>query len=162
VDELFIGLAQLAVAIILSAIAAYLAYAVLTWFSRDLDEEDALRKGNVAVGLVLGSCVVAVAIMLRPTLVVDTAAWDVGSPLVVKVLLAQALQLVIGLVMAVIALVLALFLFSSLTRRIDEIAQLKDGNLAVAALLSGVVIAVGLLISQALDQIVRLVSSTLF
>lgn len=161
-DELFLGLAQLAVAIILSGVAAYLAYAVLSWFSRDLDEEDAIGKGNVAVGLVLGSSVVAVAIMLRPALVVDTAAWDVGSLPVAKLLLAQALQLVIGLVFAVIALVLALFLFSSLTRRIDEVAQLKDGNLAVAALLSGVVIAVGILISQALDEIIRLVSSVLF
>ena len=114
------------------------------------------------MGLVLGSSVVAVAIMLRPALVVDTAAWDVGSLPVAKLLLAQALQLVIGLVFAVIALVLALFLFSSLTRRIDEVAQLKDGNLAVAALLSGVVIAVGILISQALDEIIRLVSSVLF
>ncbi len=162
VDELFLGLAQLAVAIILSGVAVYLAYAVLIWFSRDLDEADAIRKGNVAVGLVLGSSVVAVAIMLRPALVVDTAAWDVGSLPVAKLLLAQALQLVIGLVFAVIALVLALFLFSSLTRNIDEVAQLKDGNLAVAALLSGVVLAVGILISQALDEIIRLVSSVLF
>ena len=38
VDELFLGLAQLAVAVILSGVAAYLAYAVLSWFSRDLDE----------------------------------------------------------------------------------------------------------------------------
>ena len=53
-DELFLGLAQLAVAAVLGGVAAYLAYAVLSWFSRDLDEalelSDAVRAHNKARG----------------------------------------------------------------------------------------------------------------
>ncbi|MCL7454950.1 MAG: DUF350 domain-containing protein, partial [Anaerolineae bacterium] len=76
--QLLLGLAQLVVAIILSAIAAYLAFYLFQWFTRDLDEWAELRRGNAAVGLVLGAIIVGVAIVLRPALTVNVEGWDVG------------------------------------------------------------------------------------
>ncbi len=157
--QLLLGLAQLAIAVILSAIAAYLAFYLFQWFTRRLDEWEELRQGNPAVGIVLGAIMVSVAIVLRPALAVDTNLWDAGRNLYVRVLLVEALQLAVGLVLAVITLVLALYLFSVLTRGIDEVEELKKGNLAIAGLLAGVTVAVGLLISQAIGQIMALVSS---
>jgi uncharacterized membrane protein YjfL (UPF0719 family) len=161
-EELFLSLAQLAVAIVLSAIAAYLAFYLFQWFTRNLDEWHELRQGNAAVGLVLGAIVVAVAIVLRPALTVSTLAWDVGSGLFFRVLLAEALQLAVGLFLALLTLALALYLFAALTRGIDEIEELKQGNLAIAGLLAGVVIGVGLMVSQGVAQVMTYVSSLLF
>jgi uncharacterized membrane protein YjfL (UPF0719 family) len=158
---LLFSLAQLAIAVILSAIAAYLAFYLFQWFTRGLDEWEELRQGNVAVGIVLGAIVLAVAIVLRPALTVNTALWDVGRNLYLRTLLAQALQLGAGLLLAVITLALALYLFAALTRGIDEIQELKKGNLAIAGLLAGVVIGVALLVSQAIGQIMALLSSAL-
>jgi uncharacterized membrane protein YjfL (UPF0719 family) len=118
--------------------------------------------GNPAVGIVLGAIVVAVAIVLRPALVVDSAAWDVGHDPFLRVLLAEALQLAVGLVLAVGTLLLALYLFAGLTRDIDEIEELQKGNLAIAGLLAGVVLGVGLMVSQAVAQLMGLISSFLF
>jgi uncharacterized membrane protein YjfL (UPF0719 family) len=160
--QLFLSLAQLVVAVILSAIAAYLAFYLFQWFTRKLDEWEELRRGNAAVGMVLGAIVIAVAIVLRPALVVDTAAWDVGTTLVTQVLLAEAIQVAVGLLLAVITLALALYLFAGLTRGIDEVEELRKGNLAIAGLLAGVVLGVGLMISQAVGQIMALISSLLF
>jgi uncharacterized membrane protein YjfL (UPF0719 family) len=162
VSQFFLSLAQLAVAIVLSAIAAYLAFYLFQWFTRGLDEWEELRRGNAAVGIVLGAIVVSVAIVLRPALNVTTAAWDVGSDLFVRVLLAEALQLAVGLVLAVITLALALYLFAALTRGIDEIAEIRNENLAIAGLLAGVVLAVGLMVSQGVAQVMTLVSSILY
>ncbi|HSJ58474.1 MAG TPA: DUF350 domain-containing protein [Anaerolineae bacterium] len=159
---LLLGLAQLAIAVVLSAIAAYLAFYLFQWFTRGLDEWEALRSGNAAVGLVVGALVVAVAIVLRPALVVNTTVWDVGRDLYVRVLLAEAIQLAVGLVLALLAIALALYLFAALTRGIDEVAELAAGNLAVAGLLAGVVIGVALMVSQAVGEIMVLVSSYLF
>jgi uncharacterized membrane protein YjfL (UPF0719 family) len=159
---LLLSLAQLAIAVVLSAIAAYLAFYLFQWFTHDLDEWEELRQGNPAVGIVLGAIVVAVAIVLRPALTVNTATWDVGGELFFRVLLAEALQLAVGLVLAVITLALALYLFAGLTRGIDEVEELKKGNLAIAGLLAGVVVGVGLLVSQAVGEIMLLVSSILF
>lgn len=158
----FLSTAQLAVAIVLSAIAAYLAFYLFQWFTRGLDEWEELRRGNTAVGVVLGAIVVAVAIVLRPALSVTSASWDVGTNLFFRVLLAEALQLAVGLVLAVITLALALYLFAGLTRGIDEVAELKNGNLAVAGLMAGVVLGVGLLVSQGVAEVMALVSSILF
>ena len=160
--QVMLGFAQLAVAIILSAIAVFLSFYLFQWFTRDLDEWEELRQGNPAVGVVLGAIVVAVALMLRPALAVDTALWDVGSQVYVRILLAEALQLAIGLVLAVLALGLALLIFAGLTRGIDELEELKKGNLAIGGLLAGVVLGVGLMVSQAVGQIMITVSSILF
>jgi uncharacterized membrane protein YjfL (UPF0719 family) len=161
-NQVFLSLAQLAIAVVLSAIAAYLAFYLFQWFTRDLDEWEELRRGNAAVGLVLGAIIVAVAIVLRPALVVTTTTWDVGASLFFHTLLAEALQLAVGLVLAVVTLVLALYLFAALTRGIDEVAELKNGNLAIAGLLAGVVVGVGLMVSHGVAEIMTLISSILF
>lgn len=160
--QLLLGLAQLVVAVLLSTFAAYLAYYVFQWFTRDLDEKWALRQGNAAVGVVLGAMLVSVAIVLRPALLIQTDLWDVGTDLFFRVLLAQVLRISVGLVLAVVALVLALYLFTTLTRGLDESQELRSGNMAVAGLMAGVVIGVGLLVGQAVGQIMDLLTTLLF
>lgn len=159
---LLLSLAQLLIAIVLSAAATFLSFYLVQWLTRDLDEWEALRQGNPAVGLVLGATLVGVALILRPALAVDTGMWDAGYQVYAKVLLAEALQLAIGLVLAVVALGLAVAIFAALTRGIDEIEELGKGNLAVGGLLAGVVIGVALMVSQAVGQIMTAVSSILF
>jgi putative membrane protein len=161
-NEVLLSLAQLVVAVVLSAVAAYLAFYLFQWFTRDLDEWEELRQGNPAVGVVLGGIMVAVALVLRPALSVNTAGWDVGGSLFFRVLLVEALQLAVGLVLTVVTIALALYLFAGLTRGIDEVEELKLGNQAVGWLLAGVVVAVGLLVSQAVGQIMSLIGLTLF
>lgn len=160
--QLLVSLSQLAVALILSAIAAYLTFYLFQLFTRDLDEWEALRQGNAAVGLVLGAMLISVAIVLRPAIVVSPSVWDVGRAFFFRVLLAQALQLVVGMVLAVITLTLGLYLFSALTRDIDEVEELGKGNLAIAGLLTGVVIGMGLMVAQAVGQVMGWVASLVF
>ena len=160
--SLLLSVAQLTIAIILSAVVAFLSFYLFQWFTRDLDEWEELRQRNPAVGVVLGAILVATALMLRPALAVDTTMWDAGYEIYGRVLLAEALQLAIGLVLAVLALGLAVLIFAALTRGIDEIEELKRGNLAVGGLLGGVILGVGLMISQAVEQVMTAISSFLF
>lgn len=161
-NELLLSFAQLAVAVILSAITAYLALYLFQWFTRGLDEWEELRHGNPAVGIVLGAILIALAIVLRPALHVTTSTWDVGGAFFFRTLLAEAVQLALGLVVGLISLALALYLFAGLTRGIDEVEELKQGNLAVAGLLAGVVVGVSLLVGEALGQVMTLIGSSLF
>lgn len=160
--QVLLGLGQLAIATILGAVVAFLSFYLFQWFTRDLDEWQELRQGNPAVGLVLGAILVSVALVLRPALAVETSMWDVGSQVYVQTLLAEALQVAIGLILAVLALGLALLIFAALTRGIDEVEELKRGNLAVGGLLAGVILGVGMMVSQAVSQIMTSVSSLLF
>ena len=160
--QVLLSLAQLVISIILGAVVAFLSFYLFQWFTRDLDEWEELRQGNPAVGIVLGAILVSVALVLRPALAVDTEAWDAGAQVYVQVLLAEALQVAIGLILAVLAMGLALLVFLALTRGIDEVKELKKGNLAVGGLLAGVVLGVGLMVSQAVSQVMTAVSALLF
>lgn len=158
-EELLLSLIQLVVAVILSAIAAFLAFYLFQWFTRSLDEWQALRDGNAAVGLVLGALLAAAAIVLRPALSVDQSTWDVGQVAFIQVLLVEAVQVAVGMVLAVVTMAVALLLFTLLTRGLDEVEELRKGNMAVAGLLAGVVIGTGLLVSQAIGEVMRLVAA---
>ena len=160
--QFFISLLQFALALILSAVAAYLTFYLFQLFTRDLDEWQALRDGNAAVGIVLGAMLISVAIVLRPAIVVSPSIWDVGRAFFFRVLLAQAVQMAAGLVLSVIALTLALYLFGALTRGLDEVEELGKGNVAVAALLAGLLVGVGLMVSQAVGQVMGFVASLIF
>lgn len=160
--QVLLGLAQMVIAVILSAIVAFLSFYLFQWFTRDLDEWEEFRQGNPAVGVVLGATLVAVALILRPALTVDTAQWDAGYQTYALIFLVEALQLAVGLVLAVLALGLAVLIFAGLTRGLDEIEELKQGNMAIGGLLAGVVLGVGLMVSQAVGQIMTSVSALLF
>ena len=160
--EILLGVAHLVVAIFLAAITAYLSFYLFQLLTRNVDEREELRQGNPAIGIVLGATIVAVAIVLKPVLEVDTSIWDVGQEFYVRFLLAQAAQIAIGLALSGVTLALAVFLFARLTRGIDEIAELQRGNVAIAGLLAGVLIGVGLMVSQAVGQVLSVLWSVLF
>lgn len=152
-NGLLLSLAQLTLAIVLSALAAYLAFYLFDALAHRLHGWQGLQHGNVAVGIVLAAAIVSTVIVLRPALSLDTAGWDAGSVLPWKAFLVQAVQIAVGLILATVSMALALLIFGALTRDIDEIGELQRSNLAVAALLSGVLIGVGILVGQAMAQL---------
>lgn len=152
--QLLVSVAQIIVAVILAAIASYLGILLFNRATRDLDEWAELRRGNTAMGLVLGSIILGIAIILRPALTVPAVA-DAGARL--YPIFATAIQvaaILLGLVLALSAIIFAIGLFDRLTGQIDELAELRQGNVAVAAVMVGVILAVSLLMSRAVEQII--------
>jgi len=154
--------AQLVIAIVLGAVATYLSIVLLNRATRGIDEWQALRDGNVAVGIVLGAMVIGVVSVLRPALNLPIAGWDVGSIRVWVALGVEVVQMLLGLVLAVLSILFAVWLFDRLTTQLDEFAELKRGNVAVAALLAGVIIGVSLLVGVALEGTFQLITPYLF
>jgi uncharacterized membrane protein YjfL (UPF0719 family) len=156
----FLGLAQLVVAILLAVLAAYLGIYLFELTTRDIDEWAELRRGNMSVGMVLAAIAVGIALILRPATQVALTGWDVGNRwLPVYVLAREAVQLLVGVILAVAAVALALWLFSRLTGEIDEMAELKKDNRSIGALLVGVVLAVSLLVASAVESLAQVISS---
>jgi uncharacterized membrane protein YjfL (UPF0719 family) len=151
--QLLLTLAQVVVAVIMTVITAYLGVVIFNRVTRDLDEWAEIRRGNMAMGLVLASIIVGIALVLRPALNVP-AAGDVGMRLYpIYALLTQAAGLAVGLVLALAGIIIAVALFDLLTGQIDELAELQKGNMAAAALMAAVVLAVSLLMSGAIQQV---------
>jgi uncharacterized membrane protein YjfL (UPF0719 family) len=154
--------AQLVIAIVLGAVATYLSIVLLNRATRRIDEWQALRDGNVAVGIVLGAMVIGVVSVLRPALNLPIAGWDVGSIRVWVALGVEIVQMLLGLILAVLSILFAVWLFDRLTTQLDEFAELERGNVAVAALLAGVIIGVSLLVGVALEGMFLLITPYLF
>ena len=155
--NLFFTGVQFIVAIIAAAIVAYLSVWLFDKATRGLDEWNELRKGNVAVGLVLGATIIGVGIVLRPALAPLGLNLDATpADAVAYHILLHGVQVLLGSVLAVVSLGLALWLFTRLTGSIDEWAEIGRGNVAIAAVLVGVIIATALITSTTMDSILAL------
>jgi uncharacterized membrane protein YjfL (UPF0719 family) len=153
--QLLLSVAQIIIAVILAIIASYLGVVLFNRATRDLDEWAEIRRGNAAMGVVVASIIIGIALILRPALQVPPPV-DTGTRLyLVYALLTQMAGLAIGLVLALSAIVLAVALFDQLTGQIDELAELQRGNMGVAAMMVGVVLSVSLLMSGAIEQIMK-------
>ena len=157
IANVFLSIIQLLLAVVLSALAAYLGLWVFNRSTPGLDEWAELRKGNPAVGVVMAAVVVGIAIMLRPALQVVTLQLDTSATLVVAwKLAAQAALVAVGLLLSLVIIAFVLWLFTRLTGDLDEWAEIGKGKVGVAAMLAGVIVATALLSGTALDSVLKL------
>jgi len=150
----FVGLIQLIVSIILSVMALYIGFAVLSKNTQNIDVEKELVKGNAAVGIIVAAVFVAIALVVQS----GVSGLSVGINKAVSVgilsidgLLAIGIafiQLILGIVLAVGAIYLALYILDKLTTGIKEFEEIKKGNVAVALMMGGVIIAVAVIIQS--------------
>jgi hypothetical protein len=105
------------------------------------------------MGVVLGAIIVGIAIILKPAVDLPLTIDAVNPGLI---LLGEIVGIVVGLVLALSAIVFSVGLFGRLVEgKIDELYELQNGNLAVAAIMAGVILAVSLLISGAVASIIH-------
>lgn len=156
--ELFLSGAQLAISIVAAALTAFLSIWIFDRTTPDVDEWAELRKGNLAVGVVLAAIIVGVGIILRPGVAPAALNLDLGpGNAVIARLFVQLLQLLAGLLLAVVSLGVSLWVFTRLTGEINEWAEIGRGNTAIALVLAGVIVATALITGTALDAILALI-----
>jgi len=161
-EEILSSGAGLALTVVVAGLVAFLGVWLFERATRDIDEWAELRQGNLAVGVVMAAMVVAVGIIVRPALQDPLISADVGSSRPLYELLANAIGLLVALLLAVVSVGLAVWLFTRLTTDLDEWAALADGNQAVAVLMAGVVLAVALLTATAVERIVAALTDVIF
>lgn len=147
-ENAIVGLIQLIIAIIVAVIALYIGFSVLGRLTKVMDEEKEIAGGNAAVGILVASIFIAIAIVVQS----GVAGISIG---VVKALngdiysfIASIIQLILGIVLAVAAIYLALKVLDRMTKGIDEFEELKKGNVAVALEMAGVIIAIAIIIQS--------------
>ena len=155
-----VGLVQLVISIILAIVALYIGLMVLNRISKGVDEEKELAKGNVAMGILVASVFVSIALVVESGVsgisaginkALSLGIFTFDGMLVVGMAL---LQLLLGIVLAVGAIYLALKILDRLTKGIEEFEELKKGNVAVALEMGGVIIAVAVIIQSGVMGIV--------
>ena len=149
-----IGIIQLVIAIILAVVALYIGFSVLGKITKGIDEEKEIAKGNTAIGILVASVFIAIGIVVQSGVSgISTGisqALKVGllSTSGILIIIVSIVQLLLGIVLAIVAIYLALNILDKLTKEIDEFAELKKGNVAVALEMAGVIITVAIIIQS--------------
>lgn len=148
IESIIIGIVQLIIAVILAVVSLYMGFAMLDRMTSKIDEEKELAKGNVAVGILVASIFVSIAIIVQS----GVAGISIGLRDAVNgniySLIASIIQLILGMILAIAGIYLSLNIFDKLTKEIDEFEEIRKGNVAVALEMAGVVIAVALIIQS--------------
>lgn len=148
IESIIIGIVQLIIAVILAVVSLYMGFAILDRMTSNIDEEKELAKGNVAVGILVASIFVSIAIIVQS----GVAGISIGLRDAVNgniySLIASVIQLMVGMILAIAGIYLSLNIFDKLTKGIDEFEEIRKGNVAVALEMAGVVIAVALIIQS--------------
>ena len=139
---------KLAIALILAVASQYLAIKLFDRLTPRIDEMKELQRGNVAVGLVLASLVISISLVISAGIDNLLPLPNLGKLSVntFEVLVKNLGGLLLTIILAIVAQFFAINVFDKLTHGIDEQQELKKGNLAVAILLSAIIIAVSLVI----------------
>jgi uncharacterized membrane protein YjfL (UPF0719 family) len=149
-----VGLIQLIISILFAVLALYIAFAVLGKITKGMNEEKELARGNAAVGIIVASVFVAIALVVQSG--VSGISVGINKALVVGILSVDGLlsigialvQLLLGIVLAVAAIYLALNILDKLTKGVNEFEEIRKGNVAVALMMGGVIIAVAVIIQS--------------
>lgn len=150
VSGIAVGFLQLILGLVFAAVSIFMGVRLFDKLTKGIEEMEELKRGNVAVGILLAAVVITIANIVSGGVQGLSAAAVNFS---VSGVIGGLVQLVLALILAVIAIFLAISIFGKVTKGIDEQAELRNGNIAVAILLSGFLIAVSIVINSGVAAI---------
>ncbi|VVB85512.1 Uncharacterised protein [uncultured archaeon] len=142
-----IGIVQLVIAIILAVIALYIGFSVFGKITK-MDEQKELAKGNVAVGVLIASIFIAIGIVVQSGIAGLSSGLSKAMAGDFIALAASVLQLILGIVFAIVAIYIALKVIDKLTPKIPLFEELGKGNVAAALAMAGVTITTAIIIQS--------------
>jgi len=145
----------------MSGFIIYLTYRVFIKANPDFDMEEEIRKGNVSVGILVGTILFSASMILQKGLgsVVSMFRLYVSSPgesglALWKLGLLSVAHLGLSMLLAVITISVTLRLFGKLVRsHFHAGKELEKGNLAVGIILSAVVLVAALYVGEGVSAI---------
>ncbi len=142
------GLLQLAISTALAVISIFFGSKAFDKLTPGIDELKEIRKGNVAVGIVVGAVVVSVALMMRAGVLDFASIISPGTGLgqIVYFGAISLAKLAISLLGAVMTVYVSFYVLDYLTQDIEEAHELRRGNVAVAILVASVLISVSAIV----------------
>jgi uncharacterized membrane protein YjfL (UPF0719 family) len=145
------GLVQFIVGLFLAMFSVYIGLRMFDKLTKGVNEWDEIKKGNVAVGILLAAVIISIATVVQGGVLRITASIGGGQTISVMAvgLVVGIVNLIIGLIAAIIAIYIAVRVLDKITKDIDEMKEIAKGNVAVAIIMAGVLIAVSFIISAA-------------
>lgn len=139
----------------LSITSIYLGINLFDRLTQGIDEWKEIKKGNVAVGVVLAGIVLSIAIIIEGSVktALDALFPASGFTFILLDILVAVLKVFVGMIAAVFTVYVSLRVLDGLTPDIEELQEIKKGNVAVALIVAAVMLAVALVVKAAIDSL---------
>jgi uncharacterized membrane protein YjfL (UPF0719 family) len=159
---LVLGIIEITISLLTGFFVFFVGLKFFMLLTRKVNEKEELQKNNVAVAVVLLAFMLALILIVRSAIspAMDTLRilFEKESLDIQQILVAVARIVVTYLVSALIALMvlwLAVVLYTALTKKINEMEELKKNNLAIGLLLATFLISAGLIILEPLTTLLN-------
>ena len=159
-----LSVAHLFIALIGAVFSVFLALGLLNKMTGHLDEWEELKKGNVAVGILFLAVILSVLLMIAPT-----AFGSISMIQHFRPALNFAVDLVISLANIFLASVFSIFALyvgfqveDKVTQDIDELKELKKGNVAVALMIGALLVGIAFVATPFISEMVSAIGLTSF
>ena len=154
------GILQLALSLIIGIVFIYSGFRFFHKKIKSINEIEELKKNNIAVAILNASIIIALVIMVKnavePAITVFSLALRNPDATLTSFLQTAAimfLQIILAGVISYLSIYLAINLYTYLTKDIDELAEIKNNNVAVSIVFGIVIIAISLLMQQGIKSI---------
>ncbi|MCG2725047.1 MAG: DUF350 domain-containing protein [Elusimicrobia bacterium] len=147
-------------AVMMSGLVIVITYKVFIKANPDFNMEDEIKKGNVAVGILMAAILFSASIILQKGMgsVVSMFGLYLSAPAesslsLWKIAFISFGHLSISMLLAVITISVTLRLFGKLDKKLSAGKELQKGNVAVGILLAGVVLVAALYVGEGVSSV---------
>ena len=153
-----IGVGKVIFGIVVGAAGIFSASRLLGRMMRRGDADAELRSGNLAAAILEAAALIAFGIVVQHAVTATFSAMDLmyrghelATPMIGRFAVYGLVHVGVSLVAAVMAIGAGTWLFGVLTRGVDELAEVRKGNVAPALVLGAVMIVMALMTAPGLQ-----------
>jgi len=160
---LICGIVYLILSFLLALLATFGAFRIFDKLTRDIDEISELKANNVAVSIMLAGMLLSSAIIMKTVIQPAISTLQVylyegiTGPAVLKVIGFVAAYITGATILGISAIWGTVWCFMALTRTMDELAEIKKNNVAVAITLATVLVIIGFFLADGIDSLLKAV-----
>lgn len=156
--SVFILLLQLFLGLLLAIFSVYLSLRFFDSMTEGIDEITELKRGNVAVAIMLLALIASVGMIIAAGVNQFESIFSVqlSLPMFAVAFVVAMLRVVVTVIIAVFAIFVAIRVIDTLTVGIDEMKEIKKGNVAVALVMAAVIYVVALVTANVVETIASL------
>lgn len=156
------GIVTLLLSVLLGVVVVHLGFVLFQHLTVRINESEELQRNNTAVAILSGGYILSLGLIVKSALspVMQTFfLMTYGDQYSAGEIFLSAgfmvLQVLAALVTAVLALMSGLWIFSRLTPHIDEFAEIRKNNVAIAIVMAAILVTFALFIEEGVVRLLQ-------
>ena len=156
---LVVGLLKALFGIVIGAAGIWVASRALHRLIGSGELDTSQKEGNIAIGVLKGGSLIALGLLLQHAVVSTFNAMDlmyrgaeINALAVRRIITYASLHLFVSVVVSASVLALGTLLFTKLTRNVDEMDEIRKGNVAPAIVLAAVMVVLAIMTGPGLEM----------